>query len=57
MNPLPRTTAFDDCFLVGAVVPAADFAQIGSKVVANYPDVIARGKPAPVAGAELPFRR
>lgn len=48
MSPLPKTTAFDDCFLVGAVVPATDFAKIGSKVVANYGDVIARGKPSPL---------
>ena len=44
MTPIPNTTAFDDCFLVAVVVPIQDYANIGSKVVANYADVIARGK-------------
>lgn len=57
MSPLPKTTAFDNCFLVGAVVPATDFAKIGSKVVANYGDVIARGKPSPLADTATTFSR
>lgn len=57
MSPMPRTTAFDDCFLVGAVVPASDFATIGSKVVSNHPDVIARGKPSPLADTATTFSR
>lgn len=57
MNPLPRTTAFDDCFLVGAVVPAGSFAKIGSKVVSNFGDVIARGRVSPLADTATTFRR
>lgn len=57
MSPLPRTTAFDECFLVGAVVPAKEFAKIGSKVVANYGDAIARGKPSPLADTLTTFSR
>ncbi len=57
MSPLPNTTAFDDCFLVGAAVPATDFAKVGSKVVANYGDVIARGKPSPLADTAVTFSR
>ena len=57
MNPLPRTTAFDDCFLVGAVVPAGSFAKIGSKVVSNFGDVIARGRVSPLADTATTFSR
>ncbi len=57
MTPLPKTSAFDDCFLVGAVVPVADFAKVGSKVVSKFPDVIARGKPTPLVGTDQAFQR
>ena len=57
MQPLPRTTAFDDCFLVGAVVPAGSFAKIGSRVVSNFGDVIARGRVSPLADTATTFRR
>ena len=57
MRPLPNTTAFDDCFLVAAVVPIHDYANTGSKVVANYSDVIARGKAHVEDTADLVFTR
>ncbi len=57
MSPLPRTTAFDDCFLVGAVVPAGSFAKIGSRVVSNHGDVIARGRVSPLADTATTFSR
>ncbi len=44
MNPVDRTTAFEDAFLVGAVLPAAHLALLGTGVVSKFPDVIARGR-------------
>lgn len=44
MRPLKKTGAFGNCLLVVAVVPKAQFSEVGQKLLSHFPDAIGRGR-------------
>lgn len=44
MRPIRKTGAATNCLLIICVVPSERFADIGSQMIAEFPDAIARGR-------------
>lgn len=54
MRPIRSTPARENCLLIVAVIPSAEFAEIGYRMITQFPDAIARGKHAISTGLMRP---